>query len=334
MTTRAALRVAIIGAGISGLACASELASRGAQVFVYDKGRVPGGRAATRATPAGVFDHGAQYFTLQNHRFERTVQGWEAAGVAVRWPGRLLALDQGRSWDKTLSGAHFVGRGGMDSIGRHMATNLSVELQRRVARIERRGERWYLHDAAAQELSMRGFDAVVLAVPSPLAAELAHEHSALTRKMASVQWAPCWAAMLALARPAGASFDGAFLNDNAILSWIARDSSKPQRLAVPGVAERWVLHGSPQWSTRHLELEPSEAAARLVKAFTALLGREVMPAFLAAHRWRHATPINPLPHDFLWDERLKLGAVGDWCNGPRVEGAYLSGVTLAEALLG
>jgi predicted NAD/FAD-dependent oxidoreductase len=333
LSSVAALRVAVVGAGVSGLACASTLAARGAQVTVIDKGRVPGGRVSTRATAFGTFDHGAQYFTLQHHRFEAAVQSWQVAGAAAPWSGRLLAYDKGVSCEKTLSAMRFVGRGGMEAIGRHLAAGLNIEQGRRVARIERRNARWYLVDDAAQEVSMRGFDVLVLAMPSTQAAELVRDHSPLARTMAAVEWAPCWAGMLALARPAKAPFDGAFLNDNPVLSWVARDSSKPERAPVPGIAERWVLHGRPQWSNRYLELEAAKAAQQLLKAFAAQIERDLVPAHLAAHRWRYATPINPLRQDFLWDHDARLGAIGDWCNGPRVEGAYLSGLALADALL-
>jgi len=50
-------------------------------------------------------------------------------------------------------------------------------------------------------------------------------------------------------------------------------------------------------------------------------------------RWPHATPINPLPQPCLWDGAQRLGIAGDWCGGPRIEGAYLSGLALAEAAL-
>jgi predicted NAD/FAD-dependent oxidoreductase len=41
----------------------------------------------------------------------------------------------------------------------------------------------------------------------------------------------------------------------------------------------------------------------------------------------------PLPQRYLLDGDLELGACGDWCGGPRVEGAFLSGLALAEAVL-
>uniref|UniRef100_UPI0018DF9768 FAD-dependent oxidoreductase n=1 Tax=Neoroseomonas rubea TaxID=2748666 RepID=UPI0018DF9768 len=57
--------IAILGAGLAGLAAARHLAARGVPVRLFDKGRAPGGRLATRrADHAGrrlQFDHGAQY---------------------------------------------------------------------------------------------------------------------------------------------------------------------------------------------------------------------------------------------------------------------------------
>jgi predicted NAD/FAD-dependent oxidoreductase len=50
-------------------------------------------------------------------------------------------------------------------------------------------------------------------------------------------------------------------------------------------------------------------------------------------KWTFATPLNPLPQRCLWDQDQRLGMAGDWCGGPRIEGAYLSGMALAEAAL-
>jgi hypothetical protein len=57
---RAASEVAVIGAGVAGLACANRLAEHGFEVQVYDKGRQPGGRVARRHRMGLVFEHGAR----------------------------------------------------------------------------------------------------------------------------------------------------------------------------------------------------------------------------------------------------------------------------------
>ena len=52
--------VLIIGAGISGLLCATELRKADKSVRILDKGRGLGGRMATRRMAGGRLDHGAQ----------------------------------------------------------------------------------------------------------------------------------------------------------------------------------------------------------------------------------------------------------------------------------
>ena len=77
-------RVAVIGAGISGLMCARTLLDHGIDVTVFEKGRGVGGRMATRRTDDGLqFDHGAQYFTVRDERFERYVDSWLQDGIVA-----------------------------------------------------------------------------------------------------------------------------------------------------------------------------------------------------------------------------------------------------------
>ena len=44
-------------------------------------------------------------------------------------------------------------------------------------------------------------------------------------------------------------------------------------------------------------------------------------------------PINPIREDSLFDERKAIGACGDWCTAPRIEGAVLSGYSMADRVM-
>ena len=57
-----ASKIAVIGAGITGLHLARQL-SDVFDVTVFEKSRGLGGRMCARRTEAHQFDHGAQYFT-------------------------------------------------------------------------------------------------------------------------------------------------------------------------------------------------------------------------------------------------------------------------------
>ena len=60
MTRPRSAEFAIVGAGIAGLACAQQLQAAGRTVQLFDKGRRPGGRVATRRMfgKTGVFCDG------------------------------------------------------------------------------------------------------------------------------------------------------------------------------------------------------------------------------------------------------------------------------------
>ena len=329
-------RVAVIGAGLSGLACAERLIGRGWPVTVFDKGRAPGGRMATRRADAGGgaedagprFDHGAQYFTARDPRFRGRVDGWVAQGVAAPWTGRIVRIGKDGNVEES-PGERFVGTPGMTAPARLLARSVAPRSGVRVAEVIPGDDGWRLRDEAGRDLGSYG--RVAVAVPSPQAVPLLAEAPDLAAAAADAVMAGCWSVMARFPQPLGPDYDGAFVTDSP-LSWIARDSSKPGRDA--GGGETWVLHGSPEWSQRHIEDDPAEVIARLTAAFRELAG--IGPAeadHLAAHRWRFSIPVRGLDRECLYDPERGLGACGDWCLGGRVEGAFLSGLALADRIL-
>lgn len=318
-------RVAVVGAGMSGLVCSRELVRAGFEVKVFDKARGPGGRMATRRTrPAGhAFDHGAQYFTVRAPELRRQADAWLEDGVVAAWKGRIVALEAGRQRESSTPHERFVGVPRMSALTRHLATSSDLVLERRITELVAVRGAWLLRDEHGETAGP--FDRVVVSAPGPQAAQLLQASPPLAQEADSVRFAPCWAAMLAFEEPLALDFDGAFVHGKT-LSWIARDSSKPER----SEGDRWVLHGSPDWSEAQLELEPEQALAALTQAFAEETGLEIPPAVSStAHRWRFALPLTPLAESYLYDPSLGLGACGDWCAGPRVEGAFLSGLALA-----
>jgi len=78
--------IAIIGAGMAGLACARHLAQAGHAPIIFDKGRGIGGRLATRRAEGLQFDHGAQYVNAHTPGFAALLAELAAAGAAAPWP--------------------------------------------------------------------------------------------------------------------------------------------------------------------------------------------------------------------------------------------------------
>jgi predicted NAD/FAD-dependent oxidoreductase len=327
-------RIAVVGAGIAGLACARRLRRQGAEVVVFEAQRQVGGRVATLDTASGPFDTGAQYFTARHHAFERALGPWLHKGLVAPWTGRIVALWRGASSDKSVSAQRYVALPGMRALAEELARGLDVRLAARVSALRLAGMRWQLELAGEPDLTAApGFDCVALAVPPATAGQLLPPDSPLRATLDEVHWESVWALLLALPRRVPVDFDGAFVNDDPLLAWLARDSAKPARPKIDGVAERWVLHAQPRWSREHAQISEADAIYWLSNSFVARVGKPLRPVLSIAQRWDHARPLNPLPGRCLWDAAAGIGVAGDWCGGPRVEGAFLSGLALAEKMV-
>lgn len=328
-------RIAIIGAGISGLTCARTLQDHGLRVKIFEKSRGVGGRTATRRAAEGRrFDHGAQYFTVRDERFARHVRAWAQDGIVAEWRGRIVTLTNGDVETKRSSTPRYVGVPGMNALGKHLAEELEIQLETRVASVAKgSGSTWQLHQD--DSVLLGEFDCVITSAPAPQSAELLARAPNLKQKALVTTMSGCWAAMLTFDEPLELDFDGAFVHASP-LSWIARNSSKPGRNADPEstAEECWILHAAAEWTDRHLDDEATDVLPQVIDAFwQATNATRRTPKFATAHRWRYAIPPEPLEDPCLFDSELRLGACGDWCSGPRVEGAFLSGMAMAGRVL-
>jgi predicted NAD/FAD-dependent oxidoreductase len=318
--------VAIVGAGLAGLACARTLAAHGVAVRLFDKGRAPGGRLATRRVEQDgrsySFDLGAQYLTARGALFSALL---DASG-AKPWP------QEGRR----------VGMPRMSAIPRALAEGLDVTLGREVIAIAGEPGAWRLRHVTPRQpgrpesgeeapQDSGPFEAVAFAIPAPLAARLiAKPAPHLARVLDMVRMAPCWTLMAAF--PAKLPLPDTLRPSAGPIGWAARDSSKPGRDAA---SECWVVQAGAEWSRAHLDVKPAEAAAALLEAFAALAANPLPPpTYTAAHCWRHALVETALGAPCLWEPARGLGAAGDWCIAPRAEAAVESGTALGSVIAG
>lgn len=336
------MRVAIIGAGMTGASAASALADAGAEVTVFDKGRGPGGRMSSKRLPQDdtssgylQLDMGAQYFTARHPWFLRQVRQWQQQGVVQRWDfaphvwqhALLLPSDDETTRYVGTPAMHQMLRAQLGTMMQHYScqvTELSYSLSSFSS--QQAGE-WTV--STADGASYAGFDALLLTCPPEQCRKLLATHP-LTEQLPADLLLPCWAVAIELAAPVTHPAVGIF-GKSGVLSWCARHNAKPGR---PALAEHWVLHLNASSSLQLLEATPEEVAAVAEQAFSQIIGQKLQVTSALCHRWLYASyNAEVAPPGVLSDPAQQLVVAGDWSLGGRVENAWLAGVMAASRLL-
>lgn len=314
--TRSPKTCIIVGAGMSGLSAAHTLRASGWEVLILDKGRGPGGRMATRRLSGAVLDHGAQFFSARDLRFASLAASWESSGLLQPW----------FSWQGST---RFRAPGGMNSIAKHYSANLEILAPSRVRHAALASGRWSILTDTGAAFSA---SALLLTPPAPqslalLAPVLDQLPQAFSSALASIEFERCLALLALLDGPSRVPAPGFLRTSDPVVSWIA-DNSMKGVTARPGSL---TLHATAAFSLDHWDELDELCAAQMITAASPWLGARVLEWQL--HRWRYSRPVRPLADPCLFTAApAPLAVAGDAFGGPRVEGAFLSGLAAAHAL--
>ena len=312
------VKVAVVGAGIAGAACARALAGSGADVRLLDRGRVPGGRMASRSLGGRPVDLGASYFTVRDARFAAVVDGWVARGLAHPWTDSFHVAGPTGLGEPKQGPVRYGSARGLRSLVVDLLGELPVAVGTEVA-----------HVGPGPTVDGAPYDAVVLAMPDPQAERLLDP--ALGEARAAVRGRG-WEPVLALAagwdsRRWAPLLDGCFVHHDPVVGWIADDGRRRGDGAPVLVA-----HSTPAYAAGRLQ-QPEAAAVDLLAAVRRVLSVEGAPAWTHVHRWSLARPTEARAEPFHVDPS-GIALCGDGWGSPKVETAWLSGHLLGRHLAG
>lgn len=311
------MRVIIVGAGLSGLMAAQSLTSSGHEVIVFDKGRGVGGRLATRRIGDATLDHGAQFFTVRSKEFASHVKTWLDAGVVHEWC---------RGFDTEDGHPRYVGSKGMSGIAKYLAQGLNVRTSALVFSLERTpsGYNVITDDGVAHAC-----DKVLLTAPIPQSFSLLFGAGIeMPTELRSIDYDRTLGLLAVLDSHAhNVRSPGGMQFPDDVFSFIGDNAAK-------GISATHALtfHANPEWSRTHFDLELDEIHSLLLTAARPWLGTtQILES--QPKKWRFATPQGSWP-DACWvDETQSLVMAGDAFAGPKMEGAALSGLAAARAIV-
>ena len=314
------MRIAVLGAGISGLVCARALAQGGHHVTVWEKSRSLGGRCATRKFGDHVVDHGVQYFTLRDPGVREEMQKLCGSRLKMLPNPILVAGQDGEIYREGEE--RFYLADGNNRLGALLAEGVLVKKEIEIKRLEKAGKKWRMQGEE--------YDRVVCSTPWPQAAAL------LGKKVSAASYDPCLTVLLEyLVHREDATGASAYARIDSSgrdpLAWTACENVKGGRIAAGSTV--YVIQASPEYSREHLEQSPEYWASDLQVLLEKLwhLDPEKRGSVFA-HRWRYARsrPDREIPKDL--PEGIHL--CGDSLGESRLESVWLSGRETARGILG
>ncbi|KAM9327298.1 renalase-like [Gastrophryne carolinensis] len=347
------ISVAIIGGGISGLVCAARLSQLGFNhATVFDTGHhAPGGRCSSRFININgklhIFDHAVQFFTVSDQRFAKIVSFLHNKKAIQVWPGRIVRLKMGKQPEEVRNMQAFVGVRGMQTVPECLSSLVHVEGNKWVNSVhwDPLSKKWNVNEHG-------WFDYLVVAHNGKCAARLMADSGApqihnllkvkfgpvLSPKTNLMQLCSLWVLLFALPSRLQLNFDGAFV-DHPDLSWIGNNSSKYNENEL----ECWTVISTKAFGANHKVpqeyIPPSkekEVTHLLLNGFSEVTGvdrKTLTTCFTKVQLWGAANPLNVLQgKGCVFQASHNVGICGDWLVSPCVEGAAISGLTLAEVI--
>lgn len=332
------MRVAIVGAGISGLACARKLVRDGHEVVVFEKSRAFGGRCATRRIGPYTFDTGATTIAPRGKAIEKTMLEELDTTDLVRverpiYVHKSLRVEPG---DPTHNKqARYTYRTGINKLGKMLGEGLDIRFEHTVEKFKKGAEGFRLSCRTVKSAEKSDpFDALVIAIPSPQAQALLTV-SGESRSIDYVRYRPCLSVLLGFDQLLNNPPYHALIEPEQShpLTWVSLESVKsPDR--APAGHTAMVVQLSPAYSRLHYETEDDVIVNATLQYLARLYGEGFAKAEVSdVKRWRYSLPENIGMFTSANPPGTKLLLAGDGLLGGRVEYAYETGILAADRLL-
>jgi renalase len=303
--------VVVVGAGISGIACAHELTRAGNDVVVLDRGRVAGGRMARWTRGGRAVDIGAAYFTVHDPGFRAVTEEWGRLGLAHPWTDTLMVSRPGQPLEPRPGPMRWSAEGGLRSLVEQQAAGLDVRLGYDVSRVGRA-------DEGSPTVDGHPVRAVVLAMPDPQARDLLDDSLADVADVLEPEWLPVVSAVLGYHHRTWPAIDGVFVHDAPVS--LVVDDGRRRGDGAPVL----VAHSTHDAAGRHLD-DPAGFIPVAQSELRRIFGQMEEPVWAQAKRWGSAEPARSRDQTHLLTDSLVAVCGDGWSQRARIEAAWLSG---------
>lgn len=297
-------RIAIIGAGLSGLAAAFRLSETDHEIVVFEKSKGYAGRAASRLRNGCRYDHGANYFKLNCNEVARLLFEDLPTDDLCRILGDVCPFDRSGTISPgdpvQNAGAKWNYRGGINTLGKLMVEvgQLDVRRESRISALELDKDGWSLSGEGVEETGK--FDTILLTAPAPQSVELLGSLSGeegitlpliaeLKRAQYHSQFSVIFNYLGKYSLPGEAY---ALINSDREhpIAWLSHENQKAGR--VPPGETLLIAQMAPDWTQDHYHEPLATIIEDADKAVRGLLPELDLPRpqWADTQRWRYAHP--------------------------------------------
>jgi len=322
------MKVAIIGAGIAGLATARTLKTAGIESVVFEKSRGLGGRVNTRTTQGYVFDTGATSVAPRGKAIEKVLlQELPQEGlikvekpIFVHTGLRVSRGDQSRATDR------YVYQSGLQQLATNLARDLQVLFNTEIEEVIRDGNKYIVKEEI--------FDALVLTAPIPQTSQLLWSMSE-NRPLANAAYRSCLSVMLGFSQPNPDLHYHAILEPEQVhpMTWLSIESVKsPGRADADKCA--MVMQMSARFSQENYQKSDAWIIDTALQFTRSLYGESFHQAEIAmVKKWKYSQPTGLGKFEAVNIPGSTLLIASDGITGGRIEEAYECGVKVANLLI-
>lgn len=321
------MKIAVIGAGMAGLAAARNLQQNQMEVVVFEKSRGVGGRVATRRHEGFTWDTGATSITPRGKLIEdlmlHQLDTSELVQISLPIYTHIgLRVSPGDTRRATL---RYTYRTGNSALPKLLENGLNIRLETQVDAIEADGKGYRVLEEY--------YDGVVLTPPVPQTSALLWSLGE-SRALAGAKYRACLSVLLGFASelPATPYYSLLDSDQRHPLTWLSLESRKSPDRAPEGHSALCA-----QLNREFTQTYYEAPDAELVRTVSGYVERLYGPSFAvpvasSVMRWKYSQPETTANFENVNPAGSTLVIASDGILGGHVEDAYEVGVKAAMIL--
>ena len=321
-------KIAIIGAGMTSLTLSSILRKK-FNITIFEKSRGVGGRMSTRRAEPYFFNHGAQYFKINNEKFrvflrpffhENIIRPWNANYAVIK---NKVVIKREKWEDKT---SHYIAYPKMNSVIKHLANDFSINLSSKVERIEKISNEWFVYDD--NNSAYGPYDWIIFTIPPLQVTEILKSFKYLNI-IKKIKMRSCFSLMLGFENLKRIEYDVASFVDEDI-SWFVIKRFKLNNYFYSNI----LINSTYNYAERNEFKSREKIKNNLINIASTSIDVDLSNhRHNALHFWRYAMSEKKNKFGSFLDSSSRVLVCGDWCMNGNIEGAFLSAKNGAEKIL-